>query len=211
LGRFRREGAHSGQCRRAHAAEAHRGRFHKISSRQIGPLVVFFHFALLNVSIRQIVGVAYTRDFHALAFLYQNGRMQSLGTLGVGSSVAMAINGAGQVVGQASTSGDASLSAFLWQSGTMIDIDTLGSAESIGQAINSAGVVVGRANISTDPDFETWHAFVYRNGQMVDLTDLIPANSGWVLTTATGINDTGHIVGSGTLNGESMGFLLTPQ
>jgi hypothetical protein len=68
------------------------------------------------------------------------------------------------------------------------------------------------SNLRTRPgDQLGWHAFVYRNGQMFDLNNLIPANSGWVLTTATGINDTGHIVGSGALNGELVGFLLTPQ
>jgi hypothetical protein len=46
---------------------------------------------------------------------------------------------------------------------------------------------------------------------MLDLNSLIPANSGWVLQFANGINDQGQIVGEGTLNGQAEGFLLTPQ
>ncbi|MBV8214284.1 MAG: hypothetical protein JOZ08_13800, partial [Verrucomicrobia bacterium] len=40
---------------------------------------------------------------------------------------------------------------------------------------------------------------------------LIPGNSGpWVLLTATGVNDAGEIVGTGTYNGTERAFLLTP-
>ena len=49
------------------------------------------------------------------------------------------------------------------------------------------------------------------SGQITDLNSLIPAGSGWVLNRATGINDAGQIVGSGTINGVLHVFLLTPQ
>ena len=52
------------------------------------------------------------------------------------------------------------------------------------------------------------HAFVYRNGQMTDLNSLLPANSGWVLTTATAINNNNQIVGTGVVNGENHAFLM---
>jgi probable HAF family extracellular repeat protein len=55
------------------------------------------------------------------------------------------------------------------------------------------------------------HAFVYdeQNG-MRDLNDLIPLDSGWVLTYAGGINEKGRIAGFGTFNGEERAFLLLP-
>jgi probable HAF family extracellular repeat protein len=56
-----------------------------------------------------------------------------------------------------------------------------------------------------------YHAFVYSNGKMRDLNKLIPANSGWVLSTAYSINDARQIVGYGTLNKQSRAFLLAPQ
>jgi probable HAF family extracellular repeat protein len=46
---------------------------------------------------------------------------------------------------------------------------------------------------------------------MLDLNNLIPANSGWLLQIANAINDQGQIVGQGTLNGQTEAFLLTPQ
>jgi probable HAF family extracellular repeat protein len=46
---------------------------------------------------------------------------------------------------------------------------------------------------------------------MLDLNNLIPANSGWFLQAANAINDKGQIVGEGTLNGQIEAFLLTPQ
>lgn len=45
---------------------------------------------------------------------------------------------------------------------------------------------------------------------MVDLNDLIPANSGWYLEATTGINNRGQIVGYGLHGGQQRAFLLTP-
>jgi probable HAF family extracellular repeat protein len=45
------------------------------------------------------------------------------------------------------------------------------------------------------------HAFLWQNGVMTDLNDLLPASSGWVLTAARGINDNQQVVGRGTHNG----------
>jgi hypothetical protein len=50
-----------------------------------------------------------------------------------------------------------------------------------------------------------------QRGGMQDLNDLINSTAGWVLNNATGINIWGQIVGQGTLNGQSHGYLLTPK
>jgi probable HAF family extracellular repeat protein len=44
---------------------------------------------------------------------------------------------------------------------------------------------------------------------MLDLNKLIPSGSGWALSSATGINISGQIVGNGTINGQQHAFLLT--
>jgi hypothetical protein len=46
---------------------------------------------------------------------------------------------------------------------------------------------------------------------MRDLNDLIPASSGWNLQSVSDINIAGQMVGTGTINGEVHGFLLTPS
>jgi len=43
---------------------------------------------------------------------------------------------------------------------------------------------------------------------MIDLNSLLPAGSGWVLTDAMAINDSGQIVGNGVINGQSHAYLL---
>ena len=45
-------------------------------------------------------------------------------------------------------------------------------------------------------------------GGLRDLNDLIPPNSGWVLKEARDINNSGDIVGYGSINGVNHAFLL---
>ena len=74
----------------------------------------------------QVVGYHSTNQ-GTRAFLWSNGTLQNLGTLGGGDSRAFAINEAGQVVGQ-SEHGDRRQHAFLWQNGTMQDLGPLGAS-----------------------------------------------------------------------------------
>ena len=48
-------------------------------------------------------------------------------------------------------------------------------------------------------------------GLMQDLNTLIPIESGWELAAATGINNSGQIVGRGMISGQTHAFLLTPR
>lgn len=57
----------------------------------------------------------------------------------------------------------------------------------------------------------TPRAMFWENGATYDLNSLIPANTGWVLKAAHDVNNTGQIVGWGTLNGQVSYFLLTPS
>jgi probable HAF family extracellular repeat protein len=90
-----------------------------------------------------------------------------------------------------------------------VDLGRLpGDAYSSAQAVNSNGVAVGYSQSAT-PNAPTT-AVMFSAGQVTNLNTLIPANSSWVLTEATGINDNGVIIGQGTLNGVSEGFTMTP-
>jgi probable HAF family extracellular repeat protein len=46
---------------------------------------------------------------------------------------------------------------------------------------------------------------------MRDLNDLLINGSGWELSSGQDINNSGQIVGIGTINGQTHGFLLNPS
>lgn len=124
---------------------------------------------------------------------------------------ANAINQSGQIVGD---SGFVQTTAILWQKGpsgawTLQNLGTLGGGTGAGQAINNRGQIVGDSQIANGVQ----HAFLWQCGAMIDLNSRIPTGTGWVLTSAQGINDLGEITGYGTLNGGSFyhSFLLKPS
>jgi len=130
-----------------------------------------------------------------------------LGGLGGSWSQANAINNQNQVVGIAHLpSGETHGFLFsLTETGVVTqrtDLGILGDQYSTALAINNNGVVVG-----TSDD----RAFVWSKNSMTDLNTLIDAGTGWVLSSATGINDAGQIVGIGSLGGDPFrAFILTP-
>lgn len=147
-------------------------------------------------------------------FLYQNGKVTDLGSLGGGGTMPAAVNAAGQVVGSsfAPVGGAPSVEhAFLYQAGKMTDLGTLSpyGGMSLATAINSLGQVVG---ISDTESGMPNHAFLYQNGTLFDLNKLAPVGGGSILTGAFGINDRGQIISQGfNLDGRYHAFLLTPS
>ncbi|MBM4117659.1 DUF3466 family protein, partial [bacterium] len=153
----------------------------------------------------QVVGGSYNAAGDLHAFLWQNGGMQDLGTLGGDSSEAEAINENSQVVGVSRLSDNTTNRAFLWD-GAMQDLGALTWTHSIAYDINDKGQVVGALSTGQNS-----RAFIWANGQMRDLNDLIPQDSGWVLNEARAINERGQVVGFGTFGGQTRAFLLEPQ
>jgi probable HAF family extracellular repeat protein len=145
-------------------------------------------------------------SFDGRAAVFQDGTHHDLGTLpGHTSSVARAINAAGVVVGESAVEPGSDFRAFLWD-GAMRDLGTLpGDAVSQARGINGTGLVVGW---SGTPGVSS-RAFLWKGGAMHDLNGFLPAGSGWVLTSAAGINDRGEIAGVGIHDGQSRAFLLT--
>ena len=77
--------------------------------------------------------------------------------------------------------------------------------------INNCGQIVGYSGPDKNgSDLHNTHAVLWENGQVIDLQNQIPGNSGWVLRQAAGINDRGQITGIGQHNGKNRAFLLTP-
>lgn len=91
---------------------------------------------------------------------------------------------------------------------SIIDLGTLGGTYSHALGINDSGQVVGYA--STTDDTIGWNAFLYSGGVMNDLNNLLPLGSGWLLTYAIDINNSGQIVGTGYIGGQTHAFLMTP-
>jgi probable HAF family extracellular repeat protein len=160
------------------------------------------------------------------AFLYSDGRMQDLGTIGADPvSTATGINRRGQVVGYTYDPATGGQRAFIYQNGKMTDLSSLGAYAAY--AINDDGTVVGDGNgggfiysssngsISFIPGFSPrainskgtivgagffgGSAAIYENGTLSDLNagSLVDRPAGIdKLGQALGINDNGEIVGA---------------
>lgn len=140
-------------------------------------------------------------------FLYENGHMTGIGTLGGHTSNGYDINDGGQIVGDSSLP-NGEMHAFIWDSANgMKDLGTPGF-QSIATLIDNRGLILGVAE--TVEGYHLATIFDKQQGPQF-LQDLIPPNSGWDrLNYATDINDLGWIVGTGTFQGQNRAFLLTP-
>ncbi len=164
----------------------------------LGTLGTHSHALAINEK-GQVVGFFETRfpngeagPFHA--FLWENGTLIDIGSLGGGSTVAYAINNRGQVVGRSGTR------AFLWEDGIMRDLGTLGGSFSLAQAINDKGEIAGLSENARGQE----DAFLWKDGAFTDLGNL---GQGW-LTYVVGINKKGLVAGTSVAtSGEIHAFL----
>ena len=148
----------------------------------------------------QIIGSCETNNAQTNhEVLWQNGTVTILGTLG-GLQVLdlTGINNLGQIVGWATTSTGAA-HGFLDSNGTVTDLGAF-----LPGGLNDNGVIIGTELGGG--------AFIYSGGTVQDLNNLIPANSGYTITSANGINDNGQIiVQASDATTSQAAVLLTPN
>ena len=148
--------------------------------------------------------LAYPPNAHTEAV----GGMLDLGTLGGRSSYGTAINAKNHVVGYSSINDGSNVHAFLHNGHEMLDLGSLAGKsidndQSYALGVNNLDQVVGYSYISDDTAYiypsapiraPQQVAFIYRDGQMQNLNDLIgSASVNYVLRAATSINDRGQI------------------
>jgi probable HAF family extracellular repeat protein len=136
-------------------------------------------------------------------FIWERGKLTDLSTPQPAGSMTVAnwIDDSGEVVGALDTPGTGQLHAARWINGVLTDLGTLpGDCASEAFTSNSRGQIGG---VSISCDGNTWHAFLWEKGSIVDLNTRIPSNSSLQLVYAVGINDQGEIAGNGVPPGVS--------
>jgi probable HAF family extracellular repeat protein len=127
------------------------------------------------------------------AYVWQNGAVIDIGFIPGGTyGNGQAINNQGQVVVTGRPEGpDVVTHTYLWQHGTWTGPIMRDDCESCqGTDINDTGVVVGRCRLAATG---TWFGFVWSDGELRDLNDLLPWDWEPVIETAYAINASGQI------------------
>ena len=150
------------------------------------------------------IQVAGSNSIHAAVFI--DGAIRDLGTLGGRLSFASAISDSGRVVGSATIAGSDDGHGFVYDlpAGPMIDVEPRASCGL--RAVNTAGDAVG--SCAAPGRFD--HAVIWHAGVLIDLNETV-LDPSWELISASAINDSGQIAGTGTHQGRDRAYILTPH
>jgi len=142
-------------------------------------------------NVGMLVGSTETLDQKTRAFIWDNGSLRRLGTLGGDNSYGYGINDHGDVVGSSDLANGQEHAFLLRAGGSMRDLGTLGGTQSEAYAINQSRQVVGCSKTAGDASRQ---AFIYTGGLMQGLPTL-----GGDTACAYSINKAGWAVGHSTI------------
>jgi len=146
-----------------------------------------------------------------LPFLWQDGVMTPLSTLGGSNGGARAVNNRSQVAGEAenttldSTCGSPELEAepVIWENGAIHQLPTFADdPDGLATAINDNGQVVGGSGDCYTGSTLSLHALIWQTGRATNLGSF----GGTLYNIALGINDKGQVTGSSDLPGDTSFF-----
>jgi probable HAF family extracellular repeat protein len=144
----------------------------------------------------EIIGNSYTNDTPNSdsgvptqdPFLWQNGHMIDLGTLGGDYGSASWLNDRGALVGFSYLAGDNTVHPFVWNGRRMIDLGTLGGDNGFANWVSDSGDVAGGAQTADD----SWNGVLWHDGKMIDL----PPVDGAPWSFANSVTDEDQVVGN---------------
>ena len=127
-------------------------------------------------------------------FLWENGVMRDLDTLGSTDGAAFLMNERGQIMGQFYVKGTTTIDPIFWdENGVAADIGSLGGTNGTTWWLNNRGQVVGTSNLAGDA---THHGFLWDRGTLSDVGTLGGNNS-----EAFAISDSGEVTGRADVPG----------
>lgn len=170
---------------------------------------------LNNMAQPQVVGwMGPTVDSDAHAFLWADCEVSDLGVVPGGyTGVGTSINNLGQIMIAGKLvnpeGGSWLKKGFLWSEDRWTDLGALpGYDRTSPSCINDATVIVGTCGKASNPNDA--RPFIWRDGVIRDLNDLIPPDTGIYLSAARAINQAGQIAGYAIFNVDVVAYLLTP-
>jgi len=164
----------------------------------------------------QVVGYSdLPGDLSSHGFLWDHGVLRELLPLaGMTDSFAAWINDAGTVTGESYVPGGNGWigSAVLWNHGQITALGRLpGDDEAVGISINNAQQLVGYSCLEPCNNLYVERAFLWENGDMVDLNALVQPSSDLVVANPMEINDRGEIAAEAVLpDGTFHSVVLVP-
>ena len=152
-----------------------------------------------------VVGFANDAYGRAHACVWTDGRPEAQDPLpGCRTSSADSINATGDIAGECNSG-----QAFIRTSSGAAFITTADTPWAIAEGMNDKREIVGLGRHKQGS--EVSYPFLWRDGKILDLNQAIPADSGFVIGSALGINNRGQIIVTGTFRGTDAAAVLTPS